>query len=269
MSFASIIDLRVTGESAFTGAGAGAGYPWDFLYGGHVIAQSIRAAASTVRSEEAIQSLHAYYLRAGDAAKELTLVVESVRDGRSFSVRSVSAMQDARLVARVLASFHIQEGGAGRSTAPPARVMQPEGLASESWNALFDRRYVPTQTAGRALAWMRLGEPVADDPVAHACGLAYLADDLFDDSARGVAGAEAPITTESLDLSIWFHRPARVDGWLLHDYRCASLANACAMVNGDVFRQDGTHLATVAQQVLVRRPDRTTPTPQGREHASA
>jgi acyl-CoA thioesterase-2 len=257
MSFASIIDLRVTSENVF--AGAGADYPWGFLYGGQVIAQAIRAAASTVRSEETIHSLHAYYLRAGDAGRELGLAVESVRDGRAFSVRSVSARQGARLVARVVASFHIQESSSTCSLLVPPRVREPDGLASESWSSLFDRRYVPTQAPGRAVAWMRLGEAVADDPVSHACGLAYMADDLFDDAARRLAGGESPetpITTQSLDLSLWFHRPPRVDGWLLHDYSCRSLANACAMVNGEVFQQDGTHVATVAQQVLVR-PDRS------------
>jgi acyl-CoA thioesterase-2 len=104
----------------------------------------------------------------------------------------------------------------------------------------------------RALAWLRMNEGIGDSPLLHTCALAYMADDIPDDAVAAMLAPDKPASTTSLDFAAWFHRPARADGWLLHDFRCQALVNACATVIGEVFDQDGAHVATIGQQVLVR-----------------
>jgi acyl-CoA thioesterase-2 len=256
VSFAEMIELQRVGESRFTASGPRS--PWGFLYGGQAIAQAARAAAATVDSNRAINSLHAYYVRAGVDHEPLELVTERVRDGRSFSVRSVAATQAGATIATVLLSFHVSEESQDRSplTVPPA-VPAPDTLADDGWSVLSDRRHAPTDVdRARSLAWMRIREPLGEDPVVHACALIYLADDIFDEPACGLLGLEpeGDASIQSLDIALWFHRPARADGWLLLDYRCESYVNGCAMVVGEVFDHTGAHIATAAQQVLIREP---------------
>ena len=262
MTFAEMMALDARSADRF--AAAAAPYPWGYLYGGHVVAQAVRAAAATVPAEEGIHSMHAYFLRAGEVGKTLDLSVDRVRDGRSFSVRSVVASQGGRALARVLASFHVEEASDDHSPLDAPRALKPEELASDGWSALFDRRYAPVSDPAQTLAWLRLDEDLGEDRVLQACALAYVADDVFDDPVIGMlglrrsapdahAGPDGSVSTQSLDYSIWYHAPEAADGWLLHDFRCTLLSNACALVSGEVFAADGAHLATVAQQVLVRK----------------
>ena len=163
----------------------------------------------------------------------------------------------------VLASFHVAERSEDRSVlhAPPAQ--RPGGLVADGWSGLFERRYAPSPAPERTLAWLRLGEDLGADRALHACALTYLADDIFDDPVIALLGLQRPapeslagddesILTQSLDYSLWFHRPPRADDWLLLDYSCRTFANACATVVGEAFDSSGVHLATMAQQVLVR-----------------
>ena len=126
------------------------------------------------------------------------------------------------------------------------------------------RRCAPIAERGRITAWLRFADELGDDPGLQACALAFAADDIFDDAVLALLHPERPpardldardwsISTQSLDYSIWFHRAIDADGWRLHDYRCRALANACATVVGEIFDAAGVHLATVAQQMLVRR----------------
>src|SRR5262249_19596626 len=124
MSFAAMMALEPHGDDRFTGRGPR--YPWGFLYGGQVVAQAIRAAAATVRSGESIHSLHAYYASAGDDGREFRLEVERVRDGRSFSIRSVRVSQGTRVLASVVASFHVDEPSEQRSPVGPPPVANPD-----------------------------------------------------------------------------------------------------------------------------------------------
>jgi acyl-CoA thioesterase-2 len=239
-------------------------YPWGALYGGQVIAQALRAAGETVRSDTHVHSLHAYYLRAGSDTEPIDLEVERVRDGRSFSARAVTARQSGRVIATMLASFHLEEDGEERSSVVFPDVPGPDGLASGGWTPLYDRRYAPITEPGRAIAWLRFADEVGADSHVHACALTFGADDIFDDAVLALIHPERPpandldahdwsISTQSLDYSIWFHRPVRCEGWRLHDYRCRALSGARATVLGEVFDASRVHLATVAQQMLVRR----------------
>jgi acyl-CoA thioesterase-2 len=262
VSFAELMTLERAAEDSFIAPAAR--YTWGFLYGGQLIGQALRAASATVAPGLAANSLHAYYLRSAEADEVLSLTVQRIRDGRSFSVRSVTATQGDRVIATMLASFHASEGGIDVQLLETPSAPAPDELESNSWSTVFDRRYAPTADSARTLAWLRLGEDLPDgDRQLHACALAFLADDLFDDPVIGRLGLEraAPdahaggtnaVWMQSLDYAVWFHRPVCAGGWLLHDFRCVSVANACATVVGEVLDGAGLHLATVAQQVLVR-----------------
>ena len=262
VSFHELMALRPQGGDRFLASGPR--YPWRVLYGGQVIAQALGAAAHTVRPDAHIHSLHAYYLRAGSDAEEIEFAVERVRDGRSFAARAVCARQGGKAIVRLLASFHVDEGSEEHPTAVAPDVPAPGELPSGGWTALYDRRYAPIGERARCLAWLRMTDSLGEDAHLQACALAFAADDIFDDAVLALLHPDRPpandlddhdwsISTQSLDYSVWFHRPVKADGWRLLDYRCRALANACATVVGDVFDETGLHLATVAQQMLVRR----------------
>lgn len=261
MSFAAMMTLRDRGADRFVGTGPKA--PWGWLYGGEVVAQALRAAAATVPAGRPPNSMQCSFVRTGKDRIEIEFAVELVRDGRAFSARKVVASQGGKVIATMTASFHVEESSDDVSlTAAPA-VPPPETLHATRWNSIFERRYAPTDDLSRTLGWVRLGERLPDDPVMHACALLYIADDLFDAPVVRMLGVEhweaeeflhpdRELSGQSLEFCVWFHRPIRADDWLLLDYRCTTMTNGIATVNGEVFARSGAHVATVTQQVLVR-----------------
>ena len=133
-------------------------------------------------------------------------------------------------------------------------------VETETWSGVFDRRFVPNAELGRSTAWLRMTAPMGDDPLLHACALAYESDDLPTDAVVALhpdrpARREMddhPFFCASLDHAIWFHRPFRADGWLLHDLTSHALMSSRGLAVGHVFTSDGHHVATVTQEVLLR-----------------
>lgn len=251
-------------RSGDTYVGRSPGYPWDGVYGGQLAAQSLLAASATLGRPLRVHSLHGYFVRRGAVDEPISFDVERARDGRSFATRTVVARQSDRTIFTLGASFHDDEPSADLQTASFPNVAAPEALPSGSWSEMFDRRFAPTDgEAGRAFAWMRMTDQVADDPMLQACALAYLVDDIPGDGALALLHPERPpaedlesvdwsIFNHSLDYCLWLHRPVRATEWHLVDVLCQSMSDACAMVLGRVFDRAGTHVATVAQEVLLR-----------------
>ena len=157
----------------------------------------------------------------------------------------------------------------------PARmpdVPAPDDLEESSWSDDFRRRFVaesatPVATVGvgRMIAWMRVTVPLGDDDLLRRCWLAYLSDDLPCDvvvrahpDRAGIEGVEEHFIA-SLDHSVWFHGSPRVDDWHLYDVTCLAYAGGRGLALGHVFGADGAHVATFAQEALVRDPARQTP----------
>ena len=261
VSFSSAMQLQEAGPDRWVAAGVR--YPWGVLYGGQTVAHALRAAAETVQPARLVHSLHAYYLEAGRDDEPVELDVQRLRDGRSFSVRAVVARQAGRTIATVTAGFHVEEKSPEASL-PAPETEPPERLEPGGWSELFERRYAPAgEATGRTVVWTRLTEQLGDDPTLQACALAYVADDAPDEAviallhpelaaANDYESRDPSIGTQSLDFALWFHRPLRADGWLLHDFRCSGVSNACAMVIGEIYDAGGGHLATVGQHVLLR-----------------
>lgn len=231
-------------------------YPWGGLYGGQIVAQSLVAAAATVESKFRVHSLHAYFIRRGDAGEPIRFDVERLRNGRNFVTRAVVARQSRGAIFHMSASFHSEAADRYEQASPFPEVRPPDSYTDSSWTSMFDRRYV-SETGGRAIAWLRIPATPAGDPVLAAAALAYLSDDLATDAVRslrqGADGApERQWDGVSLDHAIWFHHPIEGPGWQLHDFHCEGLGTPRGLAVGQVFAQDGTHLATVAQEVLLR-----------------
>jgi acyl-CoA thioesterase II len=257
-SFHHLMDLEERRPDTFVGVGPA--YPWERVYGGQVVAQALRAAAATAPAGFLPHSLHAYFIRSGDADEPIRYEVDRLRDGRSFATRQVVARQSGGAILNLSASFQVREEEADvtvvrRDPALPG----PGGLpAQEVWGPLLDRRVVSGLGRGREAAWLRLVDDLGDDPVLQACGLAYLSDDIPFDAARAnhplAAGrnGEDPFAGASLDHAVWFHRPLRADRWHLHDLRGLGLVGGRGLATGEVFDGDGVHVATVVQEILLR-----------------
>ena len=258
MDFRAMMTLAPHGPDTFVASGPQ--YPWGGLYGGQIIAQALRAAALTVEPAFHLHSLHAYFIRLGDAAEPIRLEVDRIRNGRSFLTRRVVARQAVGAILTLAASFQIPEGGADVQIEQMPAVPPPDGLADDGWSPLIARRFLPADIGpGRIGAWMRLTEALGDDAVLNACALAYLSDDLPSDAV--IAGhpdrpprgtAERRFWNASLDHAIWFHRPLRADAWHLHEVTCRALSSSRGLASGSVFDHHGRHVATLAQEVLIR-----------------
>ena len=254
--------LEPHGPDTFVGTGPE--YPWGGLYGGQIVAQGLRAAGLTVDEQFRPHSLHAYFVRRGDSAEPIRFEVERVRNGRSFVTRSLEARQSTGAILTMTASFQVVEDAPDMQRAAMPLVPTAEELPARGFTTAFERRSVTTNDDGRACAWMLVPGDLGDDPLVHACALAYTSDDLPTEALvalhpeRNVApweGGDQPgrrFMSASLDHAIWFHRPARADAWQLQDFRAGGLAGSRGVSVGEFFSADGTHIATVAQEVLLR-----------------
>ncbi len=264
MSLRRLFELEPHGADTFVGTGLE--YPWGGLYGGHIVAQALRAAAATVDDDLHPHSLRAYFIRRGDPAEPVRYEVDRIRNGRSFGTRRVVARQAVGAILNLEASFQRDESAPDvEAVSMPAAVPAPLELEADGWSGLFDRRRVSGDMSGaanrsgdgRTLSWMRVTEELGDDRLLNCCALAYLSDDLPTDAVRAVApellGSERDTIGASLDHTVWFHRPMRADVFHLHDFTCQSYSGSRGLTFGHVFTEAGTHVATIAQEVLIRR----------------
>jgi acyl-CoA thioesterase-2 len=259
MVFDEMMTLESHGPDTYVGVGPS--YPWGGLYGGQIVAQSLRAAAATVDPSMRVHSLHAYFVRLGDSSEPIRYEVDRLRNGRSFATRRVVARQPVGAILTMAASFQVVEEAPEVQTARWRDPTPADDLDGESWTTAFDRRFVPSDEPGVSAAWLRMTEPLGDDPLLNACALAYESDDLPTDAVVALhpdRPAERnfddfPFWSASLDHAIWFHRPFSADEWLLHDFTCHGLMSSRGLAIGHVFTSEGLHVATITQEALLRR----------------
>lgn len=254
MDFRRMMTLEPHGPDTYVASGPQ--YPWGGLYGGQIIAQALRAASLTVDPAFRLHSLHAYFIRLGDAAEPIRLEVDRIRNGRAFLTRRVVARQAVGAILNMSTSFQVPEAAAEVQSERMPQVAAPEALRNDSWSPLIERRFLPADIApGRVGAWLRLAEPIGDDPVLNACALAYLSDDLPSDAVvarhpdRPPRDAPRRFWNASLDHAIWFHRPLRAGDWHLHDVTCRALFGGRGLAIGSVFDRAGQHVATLSQEI--------------------
>ena len=284
-SLLSILDLEQLEINLFRGRSPQVGMKR--VFGGQVIGQALVAASRTVEGVLP-HSLHAYFLLGGDPSIPIVYDVDRIRDGKSFTTRRVVAIQHGRAIFSMSVSFHNDEPGLDHQM-PMPDVPLPEQLPStaeikekvlpqlpEAVRNYYQRerpielrpvdfgRYAgKPQPDNRFNIWMRTTAPLPDDPAIHRCALAYASDMTILDTAllphqrsifdRNIMGA-------SLDHSLWFHRPFRADQWLLYSQDSPNSHGSRGFGRGLIYAADGTLVASVAQEGLMRE-RRTEPKP--------
>ncbi|PRX51163.1 acyl-CoA thioesterase-2 [Prauserella shujinwangii] len=247
------------------------------VFGGQVAGQALVAAGRTVPAERKVHSLHAYFIRGGDPKVPIVYEVDRIRDGRSFTTRRVVAVQHGKAIFALSASFQLEEDGVEHAEEMPD-VPPPESLPTLAERAEgyaeqlglrtmprpIDVRYVNdppwvTRTTGerpaRNQVWMRADGALPDSQLLHVCVLTYASDMTLLDSVlarHGVYWDADPVLGASLDHALWFHRPFRADEWFLYDSASPSASGARGLATGRFFARDGTHIATVVQEGLIR-----------------
>lgn len=266
-----------TTEDIFTGSS----YPMPTgrVFGGQVLAQAIAAADRTTGDDRVPHSMHGYFLRPGDAAQGVTLSVDRIHDGRSFSTRRTQAYQNGVPIFSMIASFEREDPGLEHQSEPPADVPSPEEALRRSGGRtlhplsqrLLDDSAIEVAHAegpiyerveephvARQNVWMRTRRPIGDDLSVHRTVLAYMSDLTIQEPvlrAHGIAWAHPGLKVASLDHAMWWHRPARVDDWLLYAQESPSALGGRGLARGRIFTRDGELVATVAQEIMIRVPE--------------
>ena len=238
-------------------------YSWGRIYGGQVIAQGLWAAMKTVDESYGLHSVHAYFIRGGSFAEPVRYEVDRLRNGRSFCTRSVVARQSGGAILNLSCSFHVPEHDAEVQTARMPLAPEPEDCRPEeldSWPWIMERRPLNSYPgAGQSMGWVKILDEMPDNPRLHICGLAFTSDAIQFNAARSSHPLQVPreqynekFMGASLDHAMWFHRPMRADEWHLYEWDCHGLTGARGITVGNLFARDGTHVASIAQEVLLR-----------------
>jgi acyl-CoA thioesterase-2 len=249
------------------------------IYGGQVIAQSLLAAYETVE-DRICHSLHAYFIRPGDPKIPIVFEVDRSRDGQSFTTRRVIAVQHGRQIFNMAASFQIAEPGFDHQAEAPLEGPGPDGFADITQ---IEAEFVFRQTGRRPVVepgpidmrlvqpsgedfmkpglpplqrgWFRARAPLGDDPRWQQAGLAYASDMGLLAAAmhpHAVLWSAPGVQSASLDHAIWFHRPTDLSRWHLYDIDSPSASGARGFNRGAIYREDGTLIASCAQEGLLR-----------------
>ena len=251
-----------------------------YVFGGQVLGQALSAAQATLDQPRNAHSLHAYFLRAGNIEAPIVYEVDRTRDGGSFSVRRVTAIQHGKVIFFCAASFQDEEtGGEHQLSMPevpmpedlePAPPLSAEALARlptkvQRWldrQGPFEFRHVyprdelnPPKRPPYQQVWFRLAEKVGDAPELHRALLAYASDFHLLGTAtfpHGISYYQPNVLMASLDHALWFHRPFRADEWLLYSIDSPSAQSGRGLARGQVYDRSGRLVASTAQEGLIR-----------------
>ncbi|HHH2212538.1 TPA: acyl-CoA thioesterase II [Yersinia enterocolitica] len=250
------------------------------VFGGQVVGQAIYAAKQTVPTDRVVHSFHSYFLRPGDSSKPIIYDVETLRDGNSFSARRVSAIQNGKPIFYMTASFQSQEEGFEHQNTMPD-VPPPEGLMSETDIARKFAHLIPEKVRDKFIGhqpiemrpvkfhnplqgstaepnryvWFKANGEMPDDLRVHQYLLGYASDFNFLPTAlqpHGIGFLEPGVQIATIDHSMWFHRPFRLDDWLLYAVESTSASGARGFVRGQIYNREGVLVASTMQEGVIR-----------------
>lgn len=273
-----LLKLEQVDENIFRGQSQDLGF--GNVFGGQVLGQALSAAYQTVPADRRAHSIHAYFLRHGDVKEGIDYNVDRIRDGKSFTTRRVVAFQKGRAIFNMAASFQIDEPGFDHQDQAPS-VPGPDGLASEMELVRRIADQIPSPIREKLLCpqpieirpvdpmnlfapekreplrynWVRTIDKIPDDQSIHQYLLAYASDYGFMVTSlypHGQSFWQPSMQVASLDHAMWFHRPFRMDDWLLYAIQSPNASNARGLALGKVFNRQGILVATVAQEGLIR-----------------
>jgi acyl-CoA thioesterase-2 len=250
-------------------------------FGGEVAGQAVLAAGRTVARDRRVHSAHTYFLQTGDTTLPIDYAVEPIRDGGSFSARRVQASQRGQTIFVMVASFHRDEPGMAHQV-PALRVPDPDQVppveqtfadlpATRAWATGAQERFgvqlrfpqLPTRAHAelgeraepRQSVWLRATQQLPNDALEQAACLTFLTDMLLLSSALGPhmrAFRDGTLQFATINHTIWFHAPVRVDEWFLHDQESRWAGGARALAHGEIFDRSGRLCATTMQEGLLR-----------------
>ncbi|MGX9417445.1 acyl-CoA thioesterase II [Vibrio sp. RC27] len=273
-----LLQLERLEQGLFRGESEHIGLPQ--VYGGQVIGQALSAARYTVEESRTVHSFHSYFLHRGDPEKPIIYDVENLRDGRSFSTRRVKAIQNGRPIFYLTASYQGEEEGFEHQKSMP-QAPAPDSLMSERelWQKMADffppklrdtlcgekaievrPTYVvnplkPEKIEPKQYLWIRANGDLPNDQLIHQYLLGYASDWGFLSTAlhpHGVTIMTPKFQIATIDHSIWFHRPFKIDEWLLFAIESPSATNGRGLVRGEVFNQQGQLVASAMQEGVMR-----------------
>ena len=273
----TLLELEQLEVNLFRGESRDIGSPQ--VFGGQVLGQALTAASATVEGR-IVHSLHAYFLRRGDFNAPIVYQVDRSLDGYSFSNRRVVAIQHGHQIFNMAASFQVEEEGFEHqvsmpdvpppdalpdSSRPPPELLQrlPERMRKFleqprpfEFRSVQQIDYVnPRRSEPTRQVWFRAAGRLPDDEKLHRCLLAYVSDYFLLDTAtlpHGTSSLHSSIIMASIDHAMWFHRPLRVDEWLLYAVESPSASGARGFARAGLFSLDGRLVASTAQEGLVR-----------------
>jgi acyl-CoA thioesterase-2 len=278
-----LLELEPLEVNLFRGQSQDIGSPQ--VFGGQVLGQALRAASATVAAERMVHSLHAYFLRRGDCTAPIVYNVDRSRDGKSFSSRRVVAIQHGEQIFNMAASFQAEEAGFDHQIRMP-EVPPPEDLPDAiaplralvakmpqklpervrrfmesprpfEFRAVQELHYLqPRKAPPMRQVWFRAVGRLPDEQMLHRCLLAYVSDFFLLDTStlpHGTTFLSPKLIMASIDHAVWFHRPLRVDEWLLCALDSPSASGARGFARASVFAADGRLVASTAQEGLVRQ----------------
>lgn len=274
-----LLDLEKIEEGIYRGQSEDLGLRQ--VFGGQVVGQALYAAKQTVPLERNIHSFHSYFLRPGDSSQPIIYDVENLRDGNSFSARRVKAVQHGKPIFYMTASFQTAEEGFEHQNVMP-EVPAPESLKSESEIANSMAHLIPESvrekfTCEKPLemrpvtfhnplmgtveepirnVWFKANGEMPDDPRIHQYLLGYASDFNFLPTAlqpHGKGFLEPGMQVATIDHSMWFHRPFRLDDWLLYAVESTSASGARGFVRGQFYNRAGELIASTEQEGVIRQ----------------
>ncbi len=270
IAFGGIVDLTVNDDSSYD-AKVHPGGGVHRAYGGSVLANVIAALTDNVDHGRTMHSLHLYFLRPVHTEMPLHLVPRVLRDGANYSARQLEGIQmtdrGEKQVLTVIASFkdatptdferqpHMPD--VPLASAPESGFEHERHAAHSVFPQTLEFRNIPPERGTESgelvrQSWIRLKQPLSDTPGASEAGLAYISDLTLTPTARlrFAQGEAPPMVIASIDHSMWFHKPWNGEGWVLFDQRSRSERDGRTWARGDLWSEDGTLLASVAQEAI-------------------
>lgn len=274
-----ILDIEQLEHNLFRGRSPATS--WQRVFGGQTIAQALVAAQRTVDDSRHVHSLHGYFMLGGDPKVPVIYEVDRIRDGGSFTTRRVVAVQHGKAIFSLEASFQVPEAGLDHQVDAPLDVPMPEELESQQeliarlgdavpapiksyWvrerpiemkPVIVEHYTTREKLAPKQHVWVRFAGKTPDDVQRRAALLAYLSDMTLLDTSTFPHGRmifDQDIQAASLDHAMWFHRDHPLDDWLLYTQDSPSSSGARGFTRGALYARNGTLIASVAQEGLVR-----------------
>ncbi len=274
-----LLDIERLEVDLFRGTGSGGETPTR-IFGGQVIAQALAAAYRTVE-DRLCHSLHAYFIRAGDPSIPVIYQVDRARDGGSLTTRRVVAIQHGKQILNMSASFHVQDEGwehhhAMPQTEPPEHYPARSDLKAQYLNQVPEKLrgelmrerpiqvrevghlnpFNPKKADDRNQIWFRMAAAAGSDPVTQHLLLAYASDMYLLSSGmrpHGLSWFTGEVNGASLDHALWFHAPVKFENWHLYSMDSPWSGQGRNFNRGSIYSEDGTLVASVAQEGLMRR----------------